>query len=207
LYGFRRPRAEPFARPTTRHGDGGATFARFARVHPAQETGTATTADSPDLPAGICPGYEGLTMTLFAAWAASRDSLQTLWESDELYQQLRSTTHQGVLVLSVTTSHVWDEADAVRLGRELRAAVSRCAARAVVLDLQGVKVISSAACKVLTGFHELIRQRGGRLLLCGLCDQVAEVLRLTGALGGLLSRVAPLKAVRNVPAALVRLKR
>jgi anti-anti-sigma factor len=145
-------------------------------------------------------------MTLFVPCAPlPTDLLQGAWEAGIAFRHLKGTLHQDVVVLSITSAQLLDDAAADGLGQELRAAVTGCGARKIVLDFQAVRALSGAACAVLTSLHDLVRQRGGRLLLCGLTANVAEVLRLTGVLSTRPSGAGVLKAVQDVTAAVARL--
>ena len=144
-------------------------------------------------------------MALFLSGVPTASVFQPAQGWESAFRHLRISTSQGVLVLSVTSAQLLDDEATESLGRELAAAVTRSAARAVVLDLGGVSAVTGALGGILVGLHNLINQRGGRLLLCGLSNHVAEVLRLTGSLGGMDTRAAPLKAAPDVSAAVARL--
>ena len=89
------------------------------------------------------------------------------------------STCQGVLVLTVTESHLHGDGLMSALGHELEEAAARDRAGGVVLDLARVGYLSSAAFRPLLGLRRALRARGSRLVLCNLSPLVAEVFRVT----------------------------
>jgi len=82
--------------------------------------------------------------------------------------------------VEVLTVHADDvtEADLIgRLGVDLRRAIDAGAADTFVLDLSGVRFLTSAALGMLINVHAHLADRGCRLALAGAAGNVARVLK------------------------------
>lgn len=94
------------------------------------------------------------------------------------YRHLKSTTDGDVLVLTMTTPQLLDDVVEQGLLQELLLAVQACHGCKVVVDMHQVKAASSAALRPLVALYRALRERGGRLVICGLTPFVAEVIHL-----------------------------
>jgi anti-anti-sigma factor len=94
-------------------------------------------------------------------------------------RHVKSSVHQGVLVLTITETQLHGDRLVDSLRRELAASVAAPEAQRVVLNLQNVRSISSAAFRPLLSLRQKMEERGGRLVLCHLAPVVAEAFRAT----------------------------
>jgi len=86
--------------------------------------------------------------------------------------------HDGVLLLTITTNQI-DDSNADHLRTELEEAASAGSPPRVVLNLERVDYLSSAALGVFIAYRQGIDRQGGELRLCGLQNNIAQVFRLT----------------------------
>jgi len=117
------------------------------------------------------------------------------------HRYVKGHIDQGVLVLTVLTAQLLDDDLADDFLDELVAAVAQCGAQKVVLDFRAVKSIGSAALGRLLSFRERLCERGGRLLLCGLSPNVAEVFHIAELAGSSPSAGAAFEMRPDVPTA------
>jgi anti-anti-sigma regulatory factor len=76
-----------------------------------------------------------------------------------------------------------------------------------VLDFQGVTYLSSVAFRPLLSLHRKLKERGGRLVLCGMSERVAEVFYVTRLVSAAGTPAAPFDLQADVPAAVASLYR
>jgi anti-anti-sigma factor len=122
---------------------------------------------------------------------------------DSLYHHVECPA----LVLSITESQLQGDPVAEALREDLLAAVDRSGARSVILDFKGVTYISSVAFRPLLSLHRKLKQTGGRLILCGMADRVAEVFHVTRLISTSRTSAAPFESQADVPAAMASLAR
>ena len=84
----------------------------------------------------------------------------------------------GVLLLTVSPTHI-DDTNADQLGEALENTSSAIAEARVVLSLENVEYLSSAALGIFIAFRQKLDREGGRLRLCSLQTNIAQVFRLT----------------------------
>ena len=84
----------------------------------------------------------------------------------------------GVLVLTVAVLQI-DDTNADRLSAALEEAASAIPEPRVVLNLERVAYLSSAALGVFIAYRQKLAREGGKLRLCGLQPNIAQVFRLT----------------------------
>jgi anti-anti-sigma factor len=99
--------------------------------------------------------------------------------ADEPFTHVTCRTEQGVLVLRVGLPELHGDAPTEALLAELCRAVDSVEAPRVVLDCQDVTFITSMGIGALLRFRKVVRDRGGKLLLCSLSPHVSEVLYTT----------------------------
>jgi anti-sigma B factor antagonist len=86
----------------------------------------------------------------------------------------------GVAVARLADAEIlFTEAAVQALGAELFDLVDRQGHTKLVVDLTGVKYLSSAGLAKLTELDRRVRQVGGRLRLCGLGPTVRDVFRVS----------------------------
>jgi anti-anti-sigma factor len=100
------------------------------------------------------------------------------------YRHIKTATHNGVLVLTITSSQLLDDVIADGFLQELLAAVASAGIGKVVVDFQAVKAICTAVFQTLLELKAHIEKTGGRLVLCGLSSAVREVFHVAGLAAG-----------------------
>ncbi|HEY7313118.1 MAG TPA: STAS domain-containing protein [Gemmataceae bacterium] len=118
---------------------------------------------------------------------------------------LQSAVDQGVLVLTVTQSRLQGEEVAEALRDELHAAVARTGVNLVVIDLRHARYLSSVAFWPLLSLRRQLLDAGGRLMICGLCEDVEDVFATTKMIstGGAVD--APFEVAPDADDAVARL--
>jgi anti-anti-sigma factor len=112
---------------------------------------------------------------------------------------------QGVLVLTVTEAELHGDRLLNSLRQQLEEAVGQGNAKKVVLNLQQVRSLSSAAFRPLLTLRRHLEERGGQLALCGLAPVVAEAFRATRMISSSRSSAATFDAHPDVAAAVAAL--
>jgi anti-anti-sigma factor len=118
---------------------------------------------------------------------------------------LESDLDRGVLVLSVTRKSIEGDEVAEVLRRELLEVVERTGARQVVIDLSRASYVSSIAFWPLLALRKRLLAQGGRLLICGLTPEVADVFETTKMATSAGSPDAPFEVVADRAAAVALL--
>jgi stage II sporulation protein AA (anti-sigma F factor antagonist) len=110
-----------------------------------------------------------------------------------------------VVVLRLTESQVTGDTVADALRDELLGAYQGSGAVHVVVDLQQVGFLSSAGLRPLLTLNRSVRERGGRLLLCGLSPHVEEVFTATRLVSTHGAAPAAFEKFPDVPSAVAGL--
>ncbi len=118
-----------------------------------------------------------------------------------------SSTEQGVLVLTLTTSEVRSDDVVQAIGNELQAAVGPTPPPRIVLDLHSVQYLGSSGFRPLLNLRRTLLAAGSRLVLSGLSAEVAEVFRITRLISSHGAAPAPFVVETDVPAAIAHLNR
>ena len=88
--------------------------------------------------------------------------------------------HQDdISVAKFRIQQLTDESNIEQMGQELFALVEQYARRKVVVSLESVSYLTSAALGKLITLHRKLHRQQGRLILCHLAPGVLEVLRLS----------------------------
>jgi anti-anti-sigma factor len=125
--------------------------------------------------------------------------------SEPQYRWLRSAVDRGVLVLTITAPLLLDDDVVGALHQDLVAAVAHHQPRRVVLNFEGVRALGSGAFRPVISLHRRVQEAGGRLVLCGVANAVAEVFHLTGLVRTDPAAKAPFTAEPSLDAAVARL--
>jgi anti-anti-sigma factor len=88
-------------------------------------------------------------------------------------------TEQGVLILTVIEPELFSDSVVDALGQELVTSVTEAKAQKVVLNLEQVTTIRTAAFRPFLRLRAQLLETGGRLVICGLAPAVAEVFEVT----------------------------
>src|SRR5262249_3807838 len=113
----------------------------------------------------------------------------------------------SVLVLTITEAQLQGDPMSDELRGDLLGAVEHSGARHVVLDFERVVYVSSVAFRPLLSLHRKLKEKGGRLVLCGMKDRVAEVFHVTRLVSTTGTSSAPFELQADVPAAVASLYR
>src|SRR5262245_50774527 len=111
----------------------------------------------------------------------------------------------SAVVLGITESQLQGDTVSDDLRADLLGAVERSGARHVVLDFQRVTYVSSVAFRPLLSLHRKLKEHGGRLVLCGMSEQVAEVFHVTRLVSSTGISAAPFELQPDVPTAIASL--
>ncbi|MGH7172413.1 MAG: STAS domain-containing protein [Gemmataceae bacterium] len=120
---------------------------------------------------------------------------------------LHGSVEQGVLVLTIAQPRIQGEEIAHELREEMRLAVEQAGVQRVVIDLRHTRYLSSVAFWPLLSLRKQLRDAaGGRLIICGLTDDVADVFMTTKLISSDGEADAPFEVAADVAAALERMK-
>jgi anti-anti-sigma factor len=106
------------------------------------------------------------------------------------------------IVLTITESQLQGDPVSELLRADLLSALERSGACNVVLDFAEVVFVSSVAFRPLLSLHRKLKEQGGRLVLCGMSERVAEVFHVTRLVSTSGTMGAPFELRADVPAAI-----
>ena len=95
---------------------------------------------------------------------------------DSDYLLLQVKTVDGVTVAKITTPDLWSEKLIGGLSAELMHLTDDLGSPKLVLDFAGVTGLGSRMIGQLASLHKQIKAAGGRLALCNVCPDIAEVI-------------------------------
>lgn len=121
------------------------------------------------------------------------------------YPHLKCSLAQDVLVLALTETQLQGDKLAEALRLEMLAAVADTKARKVVVDFASVKYLSSVGFRPMLGLRRKLQELGGRMVLCNLTPEVAEVFRATRLISTSKSSTFVFEAQPTVSAAVASL--
>ena len=93
--------------------------------------------------------------------------------------QLIMQKQGDVAVVSLLNKRMLDESNVRALYEELRFLVEERGHHRLVIDFGGVEYLTSAVLGKLVSLLKVVKKHGGRLRLCNLHPNVAEIFRLT----------------------------
>jgi anti-sigma B factor antagonist len=126
--------------------------------------------------------------------------------SHPIYKHIQCDMRDGVLVMTITESHLQGDTLADAFRREMFESIAHHSAKKVVIDFQNVKYLSSAAFRPLLSLRRSFQTTGGQFLLCGLSPVIEEVFLVTRLISTSGSSPAPFEREADVAAAVARLK-
>lgn len=109
----------------------------------------------------------------------------------------------SIVVLTLSEPQLQGDPISEELRADLLDAVERTGAHHVVLDFQHVIFLSSVAFRPLLSLHRKLKERGGRLVLCGMKDRVAEVFHVTRLVSTTGTSGAPFELQADAAAAVL----
>jgi len=118
---------------------------------------------------------------------------------------LHSSVEQGVLVLTIAQPRIQGEEIAHFLREEMRLAVEQAGIQRVVIDFRHTRYLSSVAFWPLLSLRKQLREAGGRLIICGLMDDVEDVFMTTKMISSGGAADAPFEVAADAAAAIARL--
>ena len=110
-----------------------------------------------------------------------------------------------VVVLTLTEGQILGDELADELRDQLLAITVQAQAQSAVLDFTKVKFLSSSGFRPLLSLHRILRQQGGRLMLCGLSPEVYEIFEVTRLISTKGTTRAPFEVYPDVPSAIAGL--
>jgi anti-anti-sigma factor len=119
---------------------------------------------------------------------------------------LDARIEQGVLVLTITRRQIEGEDVAAHLKEDLLAAVTQHGVFRVVLDLSNTCYVSSIAFWPLLRLRQFLKDREGRLIVCGLSGAVHDVFTSTRMVSASGAVDAPFEVAPDRDIALARLR-
>ena len=125
--------------------------------------------------------------------------------SQPRFRYLRTDVQQGVLVLTPTPTRLEGDAMADALTEEMRTALAQAGTDKVVVNLEHVEFLTSAAFRPLLALRRQLQADGGRLVLCNLCQPILEVFDLTRLISSTRSSAAFFDTQPDVAAAVASL--
>jgi anti-anti-sigma factor len=126
---------------------------------------------------------------------------------DKPEHYIKSSTEQGVVVITVTEPRLQSDDVAEALRQEMLAAVTRSGLRKVVVNFQHVKYVSSSAFRPLLSLRRKLHEEGGQVVLCGLTSAVGDIFYTTRMVDPNGSPRVLFDMETDVPAAVARLNR
>jgi anti-anti-sigma factor len=93
------------------------------------------------------------------------------------HRHYKVSQDQGVHVMELTLPVVVDPAEFDKLNEAIGDATDTAGGARWVLDLRHVEYVGSALLGLLVNLRQRVMAGGGKLVLCGLSDQVAKALQ------------------------------
>lgn len=112
---------------------------------------------------------------------------------------------QGILVLTLVPASLQGEEIAQALRDEMERAIEETKSIRVVIDLRQVRYLSSVAFWPLLSLRKRLLAAGGRLLICGLNEDVEDVFATTKMISTDGAADAPFEVAPDTAAAVARL--
>lgn len=118
---------------------------------------------------------------------------------------LHSSVEQGILVLTIIQARIQGEETAQQLRDEMRLAVEKAGLQRVVVDLRHTRYLSSVAFWPLLSLRKQLLAASGRLLICGLSEDIEDVFLTTKMISSGGAADAPFEVAPDTAAAIARL--
>jgi anti-anti-sigma factor len=112
-----------------------------------------------------------------------------------------------VVVLKINVAEVRGDPLADAMRSEMLAVYLQSSAEHAVLDFSAVSYMASTGFRPLLSLNRVVRQRHGRLILCGLNPDVAETFAVTRLIDTTGAAKATFEAYADVPTAVAQLYR
>jgi anti-anti-sigma factor len=125
--------------------------------------------------------------------------------SEHRYRHLHTSVERGVLILTLSPSHLEGDELAQQIVEETQAAVAEAAAVRVVIDLGHVESLTSANFRPFLALRKQLKASGGRLVLCNLSGSVLQSFEVTRLVSSAGSSSAFFESQADVDAAVASL--
>jgi anti-anti-sigma factor len=119
---------------------------------------------------------------------------------------VESQHEEDILVLTILPAQIEGHEIAHRLREELLAAVEGAGVDHVVVDMRHTRYVSSVAFWPLLALRKTLKERDGRLIICGLDGLVGDVFYTTKMVDSTGTTEAPFEMAEDRAAALARLR-
>jgi anti-anti-sigma factor len=110
-----------------------------------------------------------------------------------------------LVVLKVTENQVKGDGLSDALRDEFLAAATQVGAVYAVIDLQAVSFFASTGIRPLLSMNRYLRERGGRMILCNLSDNVREIFEVTRLISTTGAAPVTFEVAKDVPSAVAHL--
>ncbi len=93
--------------------------------------------------------------------------------------QLETSRKDDVVTVKFISKKILDEVNIMEIGNTLTSLVAESDNPKILLDFSNVAYMSSSALGVLITVHKRIREKKGRLALCGIQPTIYEIFAIT----------------------------
>ena len=114
-------------------------------------------------------------------------------------------TCEAVVLFTVNASQIRGDELAAELEQAFVSEVDRTRAARVVVDMKAVTYVTSTGVRALLSLYQRVKALGGRVVLCGLSEMVADVLNVMRFIDTSGVRPTPFELQPDVAAAVVSL--
>jgi anti-anti-sigma factor len=121
------------------------------------------------------------------------------------WRHLSCTFDQGIIVATITDTHLQDEKVADGLLQEFLGALKHYGVKKIAVDMQNIKYISSVAFRPLLHLRRTLLDSGGKMMLCGLSKIVGDVFYTTRLVTSSGEFAAPFELAPDSASAVARL--
>ena len=85
-------------------------------------------------------------------------------------------TDGDISIVGFTVSNLTDEENIEQLGRELFSLVDQTGCRKLVLDMGGVRYLTSSVLGKLISLHRKVHRSDGRMIICNISQGLEEIM-------------------------------
>jgi anti-anti-sigma factor len=121
------------------------------------------------------------------------------------YHHLKAAQKQGVLILTLLDEQIRGDELADALSQEMLAAAQEAGTNKVVIDMARVTYMSTVGFRPLLRVQKMVKEAGGRVVLCNLHPVVDETLHVTRLISTVRTMPSPFEKQADVDAAIASL--
>ena len=89
---------------------------------------------------------------------------------------IRVSSDDDVSIVGFTLAMLTDEENIEQLGRELFVLIDKIGCRKIVLNMDGVRYMTSSVLGKLISMHRKLHRSEGRLVICGIGKELDEIM-------------------------------